>query len=83
MGRQRQNRSPSGNHDRYGHEPRGSSDQVDRQVKIDGVADAVRGSHKLAYSIIHDHFHIWKGFDVWVLIELTAEHIIPSMARSL
>jgi len=40
-----------------GHEPVGSSDQVDRQVKIDDVADAVRGSHKLAYSIIRDNFH--------------------------
>jgi hypothetical protein len=39
------------------HEPVGSSDQVDRQVKIDNVAEAVRGSHKLAYSIIHDNFH--------------------------
>lgn len=39
------------------HEPVGSSDQVDRQVKIDDVADAVRGSHKLAYSIIRDNFH--------------------------
>jgi hypothetical protein len=34
-----------------------SSDEVDRWVKIDGVADAIRGSHKLAYSIIHDHLH--------------------------
>jgi hypothetical protein len=56
-GRQRQNRSPSGNHDRYGHDPVGSSDQVDREVKIDDVADAVRGSHRLAYSIIRDNFH--------------------------
>jgi len=39
------------------HAPVGSSDQVDRQVEIDDVADAVRGSHKLAYSIIHDNFH--------------------------
>jgi hypothetical protein len=57
-GKQRQNWSPGGNHDRYGHEPGGSSNQVDRQVKIDDVADAVRGLHRLAYSIIHDHFHL-------------------------
>jgi hypothetical protein len=81
--RKTKNRSPGGNHDRYGHEPGGRSDLVDRQVKIDDVADAVRGSHRLAYSIIHDHFHFLKGFDGWILIELKAEHIVPSMARSL
>lgn len=75
-GRQRHNRSPVGNHDRYGHEPGGSSDQVDKQVKVDDVADAVRGSHRLAYSIIHDHFCFRKGFNGWVVIALGAEHII-------
>jgi hypothetical protein len=34
-----------------------SSDQVDSWVKIDDVADAIRGSHRLPYSIIHDHLH--------------------------
>ena len=49
----RHNRSPVGKRDRYGHEPGGSSDQVDKQVKVDDVADAVRGSHRLVYNIIH------------------------------
>jgi hypothetical protein len=43
---------------------------ADRKVTINSVATALRCSHSLAYSVIHDNLKFWKVWTRWVPREL-------------